>query len=630
MVNINLQNDKKVEETQSQSIQKYPDYISGQTSSDSQGETNISEVQQIKYQVQNVVYQFDSDYQFDQQNEADIEILLQQIGYKIEKFLSEGGQARVYIVRQINTNKKYAMKVFFQNQIQNGKQEYEICQRFEKTIYTKEIKEFIIHTNFSFLISEYYDQDLSDEIEDIKHYKGANFTFQKLLLMIFNIIDGYSFLRIYNIIHLDIKTSNILKNETTAIYIISDHGCSLIYKPNQLVNYNQRCFTEKYAPEELKKGTKEIGPKTDIYSLGKTFQEIFEQLKEFIVGDSFSFAKQFIQIIHEKMIQTSIDKRVDIQELHRLFFEVIKDEKYKEFLKEYIKYIKDFSELTHYDENKNIPYYSSINVHYLKVQIDISQFLGFSKQEIAQKLYNLGNFYIQIQDYTNGFKYANESLLIRKELGNTREIALSTLDESYQLAQSLNPPDYYLLSSNLYYMAGYYYNNNDKIKSLEFSQKSLLLRKQHMQPDNILIAHSLQQYALILEQDESLQYFYEALEIINLSYPGKHELKIKILINMGVFMSSALRRFDDSQVFSFQALQMCEEIFQDTSFDIILLYNNIAHNYNHLNNPQTAFIYILKSLQLARSIQNIDPLYMDTYYDTLWESIFLMEKQKQS
>ncbi|KAL4512844.1 hypothetical protein ABPG72_017529 [Tetrahymena utriculariae] len=615
---------------------------------------------------------------------SDIVNELQKKGYKIENFLIEGGQAEVYLIKQTYQKKEYAMKIFYNNNIQYGKEEFEISKRIEQVDYSMQSIEAIEQDkDFYIIIQEKYKYNLKDYITEIIDENDSNFNDQTLLQITFNLLDGLNFLRNYNIIHLDIKPSNILYKEQGGFYIFIDFGCSQIYQQNKRVNF--KCKTKEFAPKEQVENSTTIGPKSDVYSLGRTLQYIYDKLAHIInakFGDNFQFVGKFKKIIDENMVQESIDKRLEGQELHKLFLQEIMVERYKGFLIKYIKSIEEFNQLVHFDENKDIPYYSSINVYYLNTSLSISQFLDFSKNEIAQKYYNLGNFYIQIQDFQNGLDFSKQSLLIRKELSKEFEIikkiaqkyqiqdfnncfsfsdqslfiskevrediikigqsmlnvgicyyqdtnldlAMEYFQQSLELAEFLG--DDGLKSQNFYFLAGYYFTKNYYQRSLEYSKKALELREQYLEKNNILLAYSYQQYAIILQNQESLNFFQAALEILNKIFKGKHILKIKILVNKAVH-SYLFLNSEDSLIYLFQALRMNKEIHNNPEFMNSRIYNNIAYIYNTLNNHFTAFIYILKSLKNVRKVKLSNPLILDYIYDNLWKTIFMMNLFKQ-
>lgn len=217
---------------------------------------------------------------------------LQQGKYRILRLLGQGGFGITYLAEQVSLNRKVAIKEFFIG---------EYCRREEETtlvetitdysnqvveVYkAKFIKEAITIASLSNPhIIQIYDifEENNTAYYVMEYLEGGNLKSripiggmnEKLAVNIISqIAEALAYVHNHNILHLDIKPSNIIfRDNHTAILI--DFGISKHYDENSGGETSSTTvgLSEGYAPLEQyeNSGVITFSPATDIYSLGAT------------------------------------------------------------------------------------------------------------------------------------------------------------------------------------------------------------------------------------------------------------------------------------------------------------------------------------------------------------------------
>ena len=151
---------------------------------------------------------------------------------------------------------------------------------------------------------------------------------------------GLSYLHKKKILHRDIKPQNIFLNKNGLIKI-GDLGFSkLIMNENEWKKKQTFLGTEKYMSPEMK-NKREYNSKTDIYSLGKTFQDFmkdetkysdnFKNLIKSLVEKNPSKRPSADEILNKPLIKDKIERFLEVHNfknsLAYKIFEKIKDQK---------------------------------------------------------------------------------------------------------------------------------------------------------------------------------------------------------------------------------------------------------------------------------------------------------------
>jgi len=136
--------------------------------------------------------------------------------------------------------------------------------------------------------------------------------------IMFDVCLGIKYLHNYNIVHGDIKLSNILlfRNGKEYMAKISDFGLSKVLKTNSEFIYNSNVYTGEYKPPELDIHNG-YNLKSDIWALGKVFKKIY-------IPENEEDKKNF-KILLNNMLEFNYQNRFDI-------IEVINSEFFSDFL----------------------------------------------------------------------------------------------------------------------------------------------------------------------------------------------------------------------------------------------------------------------------------------------------------
>lgn len=265
--------------------------------------------------------------------------------YKIIEKIANGGNSEVYKVENIDKN-IYALKLLNKGlsteKIKRFKNEMSFCQKVNHPNIIKIIDNGITDDKTQvFYIMPCYDYTLREFINE-EH------SIQERIQMFINILDGVKFFHNRDIIHRDIKPENILISKE-GIPVISDFGIAHFCEDDLITQIETRIGSKmanfQYASPEQREKDGVITKKSDIYSLGLIFNEIFTKKVPF--GNSYKKVTDcyeeicFLDKVIDKMISQNPKDRYDCVEdiIHEINALIILHEKEEEIkrLKE-IKY----------------------------------------------------------------------------------------------------------------------------------------------------------------------------------------------------------------------------------------------------------------------------------------------------
>lgn len=265
--------------------------------------------------------------------------------YKIVEKIANGGNSEVYKVEN-NDKNIYALKLLNNGlsteKIKRFKNEMSFCQKVDHPNIIKIIDNGITDDKTQmFYIMPCYDYTLREFINE-EH------SIQERIQMFINILDGVKFFHNRNIIHRDIKPENILISKEN-IPVISDFGIAHFCEDDLITQIETRIGSKmanfQYASPEQREKDGVITKKSDIYSLGLIFNEIFTKKVPF--GNSYKKVADcyeeisFLDKVIDKMISQNPKDRYDCIEdiIHEINALIILHEKEEEIkrLKE-IKY----------------------------------------------------------------------------------------------------------------------------------------------------------------------------------------------------------------------------------------------------------------------------------------------------
>lgn len=225
----------------------------------------------------------------------------------IEKVLGQGGFGITYLAVQTGLNRKVAVKEFFMKEHCNRDSDTshvsvpslgsrEQVARF-KAKFVKEAQTIaaLNHPNIIRIISVFEENETAYYVMDyveggsLDQMSSPDSPMQEFLAMKYvrQIADALKYLHSNNILHLDIKPSNILVNNGNAILI--DFGVSKRYDSSDggQTSTSPVGISEGYAPLEQyrKDGVAHFTPATDVYSLAATLYKLVTGRKPMSASD---------------------------------------------------------------------------------------------------------------------------------------------------------------------------------------------------------------------------------------------------------------------------------------------------------------------------------------------------------
>ncbi|MBE6240498.1 MAG: serine/threonine protein kinase [Bacteroidales bacterium] len=216
--------------------------------------------------------------------------------YRIERLLGQGGFGITYMAIQSGLNRKVAIKEFFMKEHCNRDAEtshvsvpslgsQELVSRFKDkflkeaaTIAAMENDHIVrIHDIFEENGTAYYVMEYLGEDNLQSRIPASGMPYQEAVGYIMQIAAALGYIHSQNILHLDIKPSNVLFRKGTDAVLI-DFGVSKHYdgEGGSQTSSTPVGLSRGYAPLEQNKagGVSQFTPSTDIYALGATFYKL--------------------------------------------------------------------------------------------------------------------------------------------------------------------------------------------------------------------------------------------------------------------------------------------------------------------------------------------------------------------
>ena len=249
--------------------------------------------------------------------------------YKIKYKIGKGCFGKVYLATQILTGCDVALKVISKSNMKNKdsrrkiEKEVAILKLINKNESIIKLFEVFEDENSVCLVFEYLSN--GDLVQYFK--KKPLFDESELSVFFFKILKGIKYLHDSNVLHRDIKLDNILLDKNLQPKVC-DFGISSIVKEG--VRIYDTGGTPAYLAPEVIKAEGQVGPKSDVWSLGVllfllTFGVVpfkandMQVLYNKIIVGSFKFpevddtSRELTDLI-KKMLSVDIDKRLSLEQ----------------------------------------------------------------------------------------------------------------------------------------------------------------------------------------------------------------------------------------------------------------------------------------------------------------------------
>ena len=186
---------------------------------------------------------------------------------KISK-IGGGSFGAVYLVKEKETDKLFAMKKYYLDNLGNGgaKRQFEILSKFDHENIHKVVDMFIAGNKNQYLITYYYKNNLYD-------YVTKKLPEKVIKQIIYQIVCGVNYLHKLKFIHRDIKPDNILLSSEGKI-ILTDFDLCRQESKGKDDPMTRTAVTLYYRAPEIFYGDSYYGNKIDVWSIGCVFSEL--------------------------------------------------------------------------------------------------------------------------------------------------------------------------------------------------------------------------------------------------------------------------------------------------------------------------------------------------------------------
>jgi len=201
--------------------------------------------------------------------------------YEIIEKLGQGGFAVVYKARDRKLDRLVAIKRLLADKLQgvSGQQTLERFRREAQTIAKlnhRNIVNVYDHDQDAdgyYIVIEYVD---GGNLMDYLKAQGGKLPVVEAVRLVKGIVKGLAYAHRKNLVHRDIKPTNILigKEEEQVIPKIVDFGLARLGTESELSRSGYGMGTPYYMPPEQRRDAKNVNHTADIYALGKTLYEL--------------------------------------------------------------------------------------------------------------------------------------------------------------------------------------------------------------------------------------------------------------------------------------------------------------------------------------------------------------------
>ncbi|CAG8548116.1 10423_t:CDS:2 [Racocetra persica] len=184
--------------------------------------------------------------------------------------VGEGTYGKVYKAKNRDTGEIVALKRIRMESEKEGfpvtaLREIKLLQRLRHD-HIVHLKEIMVYQGVVYMVFEYMDHDLTGVLSNPQIIYEPHHV--KCLMK--QLLEGLAHLHENQILHRDVKGSNILLNNRGELKL-ADFGLARHFKPHRMHDYTNRVITLWYRPPELCLGATEYGPEVDLWSAGPLF-----------------------------------------------------------------------------------------------------------------------------------------------------------------------------------------------------------------------------------------------------------------------------------------------------------------------------------------------------------------------
>ncbi len=212
----------------------------------------------------------------------------QKIGkYEIKSLLGEGGNGIVYKGYDPDIQRLVAIKILHPHMI-SGKLGEELLARFKREAISAakcvhpnvvNIHEYGQHENRPFIVMEYIDGVSVHKLikHRLKHKRGISL--RRTLTIVSRLLKALHAAHELNIVHRDVKASNVLILKESGSIKLTDFGMARITENSDLTMIGAFLGTPRYMAPELRLGL-EADSRADVFSAARLFLELLRMLPD--------------------------------------------------------------------------------------------------------------------------------------------------------------------------------------------------------------------------------------------------------------------------------------------------------------------------------------------------------------